>query len=288
MWEFIWHVLLHTLTDTVKMLPFLFAAYLVIEYIEHKKSHKIEALLAGTGKYGFIAGSLLGCFPQCGFSVAAANFYAGRVITMGTLVSVFIATSDEAIPLLISAPQSWHLIGILLLAKIVIAIVAGFFTDYFLQKKPRTEQNNGGEEIHEKICGHCGCERHGIFYAALRHTISIFFFILLVSFLLNAVIEFFGEDQLSAVLMDHSVFQPVIAAFIGLIPNCASSVVLTELLLSGAITFGAAVAGLCAGAGVGLLVLFRVNKRLRENFCILGIILVTGIAAGWILQLFGL
>lgn len=283
-----WDIILDTIIDALKMLPFLFAAYLIIEYVEHKKSHKIETLLAGTGRFGFLGGALLGCFPQCGFSVAAANFYAGRVITMGTLIAVFIATSDEAIPVLLTRPESWPIILKLVLVKIVIAVIAGFLTDWILHGWLRKKDGIHPEHIHEDMCGHCGCERSGIVRAALRHTASIFFFILLVSLLLNALISFIGEERLSALMMNNSAFQPVIAAVIGLIPNCASSVVLTELLLSGTISFGSAVSGLCAGAGIGLLVLFRVNKHTKENFCILGIVTATGILAGWLLQLLGI
>lgn len=281
-------IIIDTLLDSFKMLPFLFLAYLMIEYVEHTKSHKIEALLAGTGRFGFVGGSLLGIFPQCGFSVAAANLYAGHVISMGTLVAVFVATSDEAIPVLLTAPESWNMILKLIASKLIIAILAGFFTDFLLRVLGKRHHSEEHTHIHEEMCDHCGCDSHGIFYAAFRHTFSIFFFILLVSFLLNAAIAFIGEERLSALFLHHAVLQPVIASLIGLIPNCASSVLLTELLLRGTITFGAAVAGLCSGAGVGLLVLFRVNKRKKESFFVLAIVLLTGIFSGWLLQLLGI
>lgn len=281
-------IIVDTLLDAVKMLPFLFLAYLLIEYVEHKKSHKIEALLAGTGKFGCVGGSLLGIFPQCGFSVAAANLYAGRVITMGTLVSVFIATSDEAIPVLLTAPESWSIILKLIAIKLVIAILVGLLTDVVLQLFLHKGDTAHQEHIHEDVCDHCGCDSHGILYAAIRHTVSIFFFILLVSFLLNALIAFIGEERLSALFLNNTLLQPVIAAVIGLIPNCASSVLLTELLLRGTISFGAAVAGLCSGAGVGLLVLFRVNKRVKESISVLVLVTLAGIISGWIIQLIGL
>lgn len=281
-------IIIDTLLDAFKMLPFLFLAYLIIEYVEHTKSHKIEALLAGTGRFGCVGGSLLGIFPQCGFSVAAANLYAGRVISMGTLVAVFIATSDEAIPVLLTAPESWDTILKLIASKLVIAIFVGFLTDTLLRFFGHKSNSEQHKHIHEDVCEHCGCENHGILYAALRHTVSIFLFIVLISFLLNAAIALIGEERLSALFLNNLLLQPVIAALIGLIPNCASSVLLTELLLRGTITFGAAVAGLCSGAGVGLLVLFRVNKRRKESLYILGIVLLTGIVSGWLLQFLGI
>ena len=281
-------IITDTLLDTAKMLPFLFLAYLLIEYIEHKKSHKIEALLVGTGKFGFVGGALLGIFPQCGFSVAAANFYAGRVITMGTLVSVFIATSDEAIPVLLTVPESWGMIVKLIAAKLLIAVIAGFLTDAVLRLFLHKDGGRQQEHIHEEVCDHCGCDRHGILYAALRHTVSIAFFILVVSLLLNVFIASIGEERLSSLFLNNTLLQPVVSVLIGLIPNCASSVLLTELLVRGSISFGSAVAGLCAGAGAGLLVLFHVNKRKKENFCVLGMIAAVGIVSGWLLQLLGI
>lgn len=288
MLEIILHTIEHTITDSLKMLPFLFLAYLLIEYIEYKKSHTIENILARTGKFGFAVGALLGCVPQCGFSVAAANFYAGRVITMGTLVAVFISTSDEAIPVLLSSPQSAETILKLVTAKIIVALIAGFLTDLVATRFFKKDNAPIAEQIHEDVCTDCNCEKRGILYGAIRHTVSIYIFILVISFLLNAAVEFIGDERLSALLLRDSVFQPVIAAIIGLIPNCVSSVVITKLLISGAISFGSAVSGLCAGAGVGLLVLFHANRRIKENICVLVIVTLTGIIAGLILQALGI
>lgn len=285
--EIILHILKHTIIDTFKMLPFLFLAYFLIEYIEYKKSHTIENILSNTGKFGFVVGSLLGCVPQCGFSVLAANFYAGRIITTGTIVSVFVSTSDEAIPVLLSNPESSDIVLKLIIVKIIAALIAGFLTDLFLSRSFNKNDAPLHEQIHEDICTDCDCEKHGILYGALRHTVSIYIFIFIISLILNTAIEFLGHERLASLLLTGSVFQPVIAAIIGLIPNCASSVVLTELLMSGAISFGSAVSGLCAGAGVGILVLFKANRQKKENICVVLIVALTGIITGLILQALG-
>ncbi len=277
-------ILWETLLESIKLLPFLFFAYLLIEYVEHKQSDKLQSALASAGKFGFLGGAILGSLPQCCFSVAASNFYAGRVITTGTLVSVFIATSDEALPILLAHPEHFSSTAWLLGVKIVVAMLAGLLTDLLFTKKRSIK----GEHIHEEICAHCQCERHGIWYAALRHTVTIFSFLFLVSAVLHFIIHEIGAESLSAIFQNTVPFHPIIAVVIGLIPNCAPSVILTELYINGTLSFGAAVAGLCAASGVGLLVLFRVNRNLKENLCVLSIISFVGIALGYLMQLFGI
>lgn len=281
------HVFEHTVYDSFKMLPFLFLAYLLIEYIEYRKSHSIENILSRTGKLGFVAGALLGCIPQCGFSVLAANFYAGRIITAGTLVAVFVSTSDEAVPVLLANPESADIVLKLIFVKIIIALIAGFLTDLFLLRRLKQDKTSLSEQIHEDICFDCNCEKHGILYGAFRHTLSVYVFIFVISFILNTAIELIGSERLASLLLTGTVFQPVIATIIGLIPNCASSVLLAELLISGAISFGSAISGLCAGTGVGILVLFKANKYTKENVYILLIVSLTGIISGLILQALG-
>ena len=281
--ELLLDVIQETLLDSIKMLPFLFLAYLVIEYVEHRASGKFKNMLVGFGKLGPAGGAILGCFPQCGFSVAAANFYAGRIITIGTLVAVFVSTSDEALPMLLSTPGSAGTILKLLLVKIVIAVVAGFLIDFIFSRK---KDSIAPEHLHD-LCHDCGCEHSGILKSALKHTVSIFLFILLVSFLLNLAITYLGEERLGKLLISGSVFQPFVAGLVGLIPNCASSVVLTELYLSGTISFGSVIAGLSTGAGIGLAVLFRVNHNMKQNFAIVGMLYGIGVVSGLILQLIG-
>lgn len=283
-----WDIILDTIIDSLKMLPFLFAAYLLIEFIEHKSSGRMEAILARSGRLGPIGGALLGCFPQCGFSVLAANLYAGRVVTVGTMIAVFISTSDEAIPVLLSYPGNWGIVLKLILFKVGIALAAGLLMDLFSRWFSGKGTASGEKaHIHKNICAHCGCE-HSIFRAALKHTLNIFIFLLLVSFILNAVIAMIGEERLQMLLMTGSIFQPVMAAIVGLIPNCASSVVLTKLFLAGTVSFGSLIAGLSSGAGMGLLVLFRVNKDMKANCKVLLAVVLIGMIAGSIIQLLGI
>lgn len=284
------HVILETLIESAKLLPFLFLSYLLIEFIEHKSSKTLEKILKSSGKFGSVIGAILGLLPQCGFSVTAANLYAGRVITVGTLIAVFLSTSDEAIPVLLSHPGSATEIFKILAFKLVIGIVAGLVIDFVFRKKHSLKRDV--EEVHEHVhemCAHCDCEHeHGILKPALKHTFSIFAFILVVAFVLNTTIHIIGEEKLSVLLMNGSIFQPLIAGLIGFIPNCASSVLLTELYIAGSISFGSIIAGLCTGAGIGIVVLFKVNNNLRQNLKILGTIYAIGSLSGILIELVGL
>ncbi|MGN0642756.1 MAG: putative manganese transporter [Huintestinicola sp.] len=271
--------------DTVKMLPFLYAAFLIMEAFEHHAGGKLADFLGKAGKSyvgGPAAGAVLGCIPQCGFSVAAANLYSGRLITPGTLAAVFIATSDEAIPILLAEPEISGTVWKLILVKIIAAVIFGILFD-LIYKLFRLKNS---EEPFEELCADCGCENHSIFYSALKHTVSITVFILIVNLILGAVIGFAGEDKAFAFLEKTGVFQPFITALIGLIPNCAASVAITELYAAGGLSFGAAAGGLCTGAGMGLAVLFRTNKNTKENFIFLGYLYLTGVACGLILNIF--
>lgn len=275
-------ILLDAVIDSLKMLPFLFGAYLLIEYLEHKASDRLTGALSRMGGWGPVGGAVLGCLPQCGFSVAAANFYAGRVITIGTLAAVFIATSDEAIPILLAHPDQLHYIWPMILIKLLLAILVGILTDlvYSLATKGKKE-----EPFHE-ICEDCDCEKDGILKSALHHTLHIFVFLLLVNLVLGAAIHYIGEDTISKIMLSDTVFQPFVTALIGFIPNCASSVILTELFLAGSLSFGSVIAGLSTGAGLGLAVLFRINKKhMKQNFLIVGILYAASVAAGLLINL---
>lgn len=273
-------IILDALIDSAKMIPFLFLAFLLMEFIEHKASEHLENILKRTGKGRFIgsaAGALLGCIPQCGFSVAAANFFSGRLITMGTLAAVFISTSDEAIPVLLAHPDRIADILPLLVTKVIVAIVVGMLIDIIghLKKSFREEDPN-----YEEFCSDCGCGSHGIWYSALKHTIKILIFILIVNLILGFIMGIAGKDAIAAVIDKTGVFQPLMTAIIGLIPNCAASVLITELYCDGILSFGSAIAGLISSAGIGIAVLFRTNKNMKENFTVLGIVILTGFAAG--------
>lgn len=274
-------VISDTLTDVIKLLPFLFLTYLAMEYLEHKTGDKAAALVKKAGHFGPVIGGLLGMAPQCGFSTAASNLYAGRVITMGTLIAIYLSTSDEMLPILISEKASIGVILRILLAKAAIGIVAGLLIDLLLRRKGMPEHHS----IHE-VCEHehCGCEK-GIFRSALSHTAQIAVFILLITFGLNLILYWVGEDALANLLLDRPVIGPLLAGLVGLIPNCAGSVVITQLYLERVLNVGAAMAGLLTGSGVGLLVLFRVNHNRKENLKILGLLYGVGVIAGIVIEI---
>ncbi len=273
-----------SLVDTAKLLPFLFAVFCAMEYFEHKAGGKLAETLKNIGgsSRGVIAGALLGCFPQCGFSAAASNLYAGEMITVGTLLAVFISTSDEALPILLSTKGAAELILPLLAAKLIIAVAAGFAADAAVKALKYKRR----ESPFEEFCHDCGCENHGIWYSGLKHTLSTALFILIVNLVLGGIIAVIGEDALSAALGRMGAAQPFIAALVGMIPNCAASVVITELYIKGAISFGSAAAGLVTGAGVGLAVLFKANKQIKENLVILGILYAVGVVSGIVINFF--
>ena len=263
--QFLSGVVLDGIIDTLKLIPFLFLTYLLMEYIEHKAESGAEKFMRRAGAFGPLVGGVLGAVPQCGFSAAAANFYAGRVITVGTLVAVFLSTSDEMLPILIGTDMPIIPVLLIVLYKIAVGVAVGFAVDGVLRLLHR-----GDEHINiDAICDedNCHCER-GILHSAIHHTITITIFVFLVTVAINSLIFFIGEEALGNLLYDKPFISHVIAAVIGLVPNCASSVVLATLCSQGVITVGTMISGLFAGAGVGLLVLFKVNKKIRDN-CII-------------------
>lgn len=283
--ELILDVLLDALIDGAKMLPFLYLAYLLIEWLERNHGQRIENALAGGGRWGFVPGAVLGCVPQCGFSAVAANFYASRVITPGTLLAVFVATSDEAIPLLAAEPGMWGTLAVLLVLKVILGMAAGFVLDVPLRRVlPQSLYGGYAGHADEVDCHEEHEEHSGIFLAALRHTLEIFAFILLFSFLIGLMFELVGEGTITALLGRMGPFQPMVAALIGLVPNCAASVLLAQLYMQGAITFGSLMAGLTAGAGIGLAVLWRVNPSWKQNLFMTGLLWAAGAAVGIVLQ----
>ena len=248
---------------------------------------KTRQILLKTEKSGPAWGALLGIMPQCGFSTVASNLYAGRVITVGTLIAVYLSTSDEMLPILMSEQVALPVIAKILVTKALIGIVAGFLIDFFIKKKVHKEE----EHLRiEHICDHehCHCEEGKIMTSALRHTLQIFLFILLITFVLNILIETIGEETLAGLLSGKPVIGPIIAALVGLIPNCASSVIITQLYLEGVLSAGSMIAGLLVGAGVGVLVLFRVNDNIKENMKITTLLYGIGVIAGIIIETAGL
>lgn len=275
-------VILDTLIDSVKLLPFLFLTYLAMEYIEHKTTAKTKRMIKNSGKAGPLIGAVLGAFPQCGFSAAASNLYAGRVITLGTLISIYLSTSDEMLPVFLSEKVPVSTIIMIIGWKIVIGMAAGFVIDFVMRKAKRQE------DIQKKIghiCDHdhCHCE-DGILKSSVKHTVVILGYIILVSFVLNTVIYFVGEETLGNLILNKPVLGPAIAAIVGLIPNCASSVVITQLYIGGVMSIGSAMAGLLAGCGVGILVLFKENRDVKENIKILVLLYALGLFSGIIID----
>lgn len=282
--EFIWDILLDALLDAVKALPFLFGAYLLIEFLEHRSQGKLTEKLRHMGPLGPLFGSLLGAVPQCGFSVTCANLYAGRLISLGTLMAVFISTSDEAVLILISNPEAIGTVLPLVLTKVALGFVIGVIADLLLnafrRKKDREE-----EAPFEEICKTCHCEDHSIWVSALIHTAKIFAFLFIVNVALGLLFYYFDEETIGRWLLAGSFFQPFLTALFGFIPNCAVSVVLTELYMSGTLSFGSVVAGLSTGAGLGMAVLFRTGK-FKENVGILAALYGFSVLAGILLNLF--
>ncbi len=274
-------IILDTLLDALKLLPFLFVAFLIMEYIEHKFSKKNKSKIAKAGKFGPFIGSLLGAVPQCGFSVMATNLYATRIITIGTLISIFLSTSDEMLPILISNGEKAGVIFKILLIKILIGMIIGFIIDFILRKK---NKNYKDYEIKD-FCleHHCNCN-HSILKSTLKHTLNITLFIAVVTFLLNIGMHYVGEDEIGKLFLKDSFFSPFISSLIGLIPNCASSVVITELYLNGVISFASCISGLLTGSGVALLVLFKVNKDKNENIIILLSLYLIGALSGVVIS----
>lgn len=280
-----WDAILDSLIDTVKLIPFLLITYIIMEFIEHKTSHKTKDAIKKSGHFGPLIGGILGVVPQCGFSAAASSLYSARIITLGTLIAVFLSTSDEMLPILISEAVDVRIILSILGIKLVIAVIVGFIIDLFFRKKFETSEDE--PEIKD-LCEHehCHCE-HGIFKSALKHTINITLYIFIISLVLNIIIYFIGEDNLAHILNSTPIIGPIIASLVGLIPNCASSVIITQLYLSNVLNFATMIAGLLVNTGVGLLILFRTNKDLKENIKITVLLFTIGVIFGIIFDLIG-
>ncbi|MBR2838112.1 MAG: arsenic efflux protein [Kiritimatiellae bacterium] len=267
--------------ETLALLPFLFVTYLVLEAVEAHAGGVLERSLERTRAVGPLAGALAGAIPQCGVSAAAASFYAGGVVSVGTLVAVFLSTSDELLPVLLSRHVPAALMAKIVVLKVAAAIIAGFSVDAVL-RFARHERRH--VEVHD-LCTHsrCGCrERKGIFVPALIHTAEIFLFIVVVSGLIELAMRFFGEDCLQTLRLNSPVFGELAAGLLGLVPNCAVSVAGAELYCQGAMSSGALMASSFTGAGVGLIVLFRTNRDIRENLLILATVYALGVAFGFL------
>ena len=279
------HSFLHTLTDTAKVLPFLFLTYLLMEFLEHKAGDATERWLKGSGKVGPLLGGALGLLPQCGFSAAASGLYTGRVITTGTLIAVYLSTSDEMLPILISTGAEIPLIIELLGTKLFIGVAAGFCIDgvaYLIRQRRGAKPQPQIEDLCERE--NCDCGNHFVL-SALKHTLYITLFLLLFTFIMNLTVELVGEETIGALVLNRPVLGSVLAALVGLIPNCASSIVLTSLYMEGVLSSGAMLSGLLVNAGVGIAVLFRNNRPVRDSLRILLVLWCIAVLSGILIDI---
>ena len=278
------HHIEHTFFDSIKMLPVLFIVYLLIEYLEHKNNNIVHHMFMKSEKSGPLIGGLFGCIPQCGFSVIASDLYAKGNITKGTLIAVFIATSDEAIPILFSEPDKIKTVAPLIAAKFIIAIFVGFLIDFVT--RPGKESVNCEHSHHEHHHYHGNCEScsDGIVKSAIIHAVRIFVFVFIISLVLDLALE--NVSGAFDFVSRYPYIAPFITPIIGLIPSCGASVLLTELYVSGAINLGALTGGLCAGAGVGLTVLLKAHKNMKDNLKIIFTLYVTGVISALLITYF--
>lgn len=278
--------ILDAIIDSLKLLPFLFITYLLMELLENKASEKSLRVIKKSGKFGPILGSLLGIVPQCGFSAAAASLYAGKIISIGSLIAIFLSTSDEMLPILISSAAPISLIIKILFIKLIIGIVFGVIIDIIFTKKNNINIEDDKTHIHD-ICEdeHCHCNEDGILRSSIKHTLHIFIYVFIIVLAITILINIIGEDSIANIMTKTNILGPFVSSLIGIIPNCASSVIITQLYLKDMITFGSLIAGLLMNSGIGMLILFRLNKNKKENFLILLILFVISIISGIIIDL---
>ncbi len=279
-------IIIDAVLDCLKLLPFLYLTYLVLEYIEERAEEGSLKLVRQSGAWGPVAGSALGIVPQCGFSASAANLFAQRLISAGTLVAVFLSTSDEMLPILISNSVKLEVIAKILAVKFMSGLAVGLAADKLLHLCRHEDERVDLHEMCEEE--NCHCEEHGIFLSALVHTAQIAGFVLVINLALGFLIYFIGEDKLGGLILNRPVVGPILSTLVGLIPNCAASIIITQLYLSGAMTAGAMAAGLLSASGLGLLVLFRVNRRaMGDNLKILACVFISSVVIGIGLDILG-
>lgn len=274
-------ILEDVLHDTWLMIPLLFLAYWLLEYFERKDALHAQEKMLSLKKYGPLIGAFIGLIPQCGFSVLAAGFYVDGVISLGTLIAVFISTSDEAIPILFAHPDQVYILPIVLCIKWLIALIVGYGIDLFWHG--RTHQGKPkAYELHSCFCEH---HEHSVWVDACIRTLKIFGFVFVINFILSYLLQLIGEEHMRTLLLNQNMFQPLLAAVIGFIPNCAASVILAQLYVSGIVSFGALIAGLITSAGLGLMLLIKMDHHKIEVLQIFFILLIAAWACGTILQL---
>ncbi len=295
--DLILDIVLDAVIDSLKILPFLFITYLIMEYLEHKTQEYTSSVVQKTEHFGPLLGGIFGVVPQCGFSAAASNLYAGRVISLGTLIAIYLSTSDEMVPLFISEHFPLGTMFKILGLKALIGIIAGFIVDLIVHAYHRAHNRAASDPVRiSELCEkeHCHCDDEedtglfGIAKSAFIHTFHIFLFVLGLTLILNTIITLIGEERLSLMLKTNPIVSHVLAGLLGLIPNCAPSVIISELYLDQMITLGTMMSGLLVGAGIGLLVLFRVNSEKKENINIALILFAIGTVSGLLIDLLGI
>ena len=277
-------IILEALLDALKIVPFLFVTFFILEFLEHKLNKKTEKVLLKYKKFGPIVGGLLGAVPQCGFGTMAASLFSNKVITIGTVVAIFLSTSDEMLPIMLGHKADLSTILGILGFKVIVGVIIGLIVDLIFRKKGYVK-----EHIHiNDMCedDHCHCDDKGIFSSSLVHTLKITGFNLVANLVINFIVFFVGEEQLAKILLNDSLFTYFISSLVGLIPNCVSSVVITELYMSNLISLGTMFSGLLTGSGLGILLLFKLNKNLKENITVLSVIYFVGVVVGILVDLF--
>lgn len=307
--EFVLDVFIDALKDTAELIPFLFATYVVISLLDLFASDKTTAAIQRAGHAGPLIGGVLGVVPQCGFSAMGASLYADRIVSLGTFVAVILSTSDEMLPLLLAEHVEVGLLARILVTKAVFGVILGFATDLVLRavlgrtSLAGVDESDAGEEQDEDAgfdpgaysCD-CGCGEPltrgqtawWVVVNSAYRTFQVVVFIFAVSVLLNALIALVGEDALASFLSGNAVVATLVSGFVGLVPNCAASVVLTQLYIDGVLGFAPMIAGTLVAGGAGYLVLFRMNGNMRENAAIVGIVYALGVCAGLIMLGLGL
>jgi len=291
-------IFIDALNDTGRLVPLLALIYFIVGFLEYRYGERMGDFMVRFGVFGPVVGALFGCIPQCGFSVVASALYVKRLISVGTLIAVFLSTSDEAVPVLLSMPDRVNVVISLILIKVMIAVFAGIGIDLVISGRAasrKKEISRADALSHSAIETHSGCCSHqpssrrskikALVIHPLWHTVKIVLFLFLLTLALNYIINKIGEARIGAALLSGTVFQPVVASFIGMIPNCFSSVLLAKLFLGGVISFGSLIAGLCAGSGLGPLVLIKENKNLKDSLLVIGTLLTISISLGIAIQL---
>ncbi len=275
-------IIIDTLIDALKLVPFLFIAFLIIEYFEHKLNNKSKKIISKSHKLSKLFGSLLGLIPQCGFSVIATNLYITRIISLGTLIAIYLSTSDEMLPIMLSEKAPLKTILLILFIKFIVGLIAGYLIDFFFRHK--TNQNKVNYDICEDE--HCGCKHeHNLLKSSLIHTTKTLLYLIIITFIINIIFNYLGSHYLSKLLLKDSLLAPFITSLIGLIPNCGASIMITELYLNNAINFASTISGLLTGSGISLIVLFKSNKNIKENLFILGTLYLVGAITGILIEL---